>query len=267
MNAHATDRLAMEGALRGALRDDQFELHFQPQVDLGSGRVVGTEALIRWRHPHFGTVRPERFIALAEETGLIVPIGAWVLRAACRQNCAWQRAGLDPLAVSVNISATQFRQAGLAGRIAALLRETGLDPRLLELELTESLVMHDAEEVIALLRELKAMGVMLAIDDFGTGYSSLAYLKRFPVDHLKIDQSFVRGIAEDADDAAIVSAVISLGKSLGLRLVAEGVETEAQRAFLQSRACEEIQGYLVGRPMPAPDLAALLKGGIAIPAK
>jgi diguanylate cyclase (GGDEF)-like protein len=259
MDARAAERLSLENDLRGAIERNELFLHYQPRVDLKSGRIHGAEALVRWQHPQRGLISPASFIPLAEETGLILPIGEWVLRSACLQSRAWQRAGLEPLAVSVNISAPQFRQAGLAGRVAALLRETELDPRLLELELTESLVMHDAEEVIAILRELKGMGVMLAIDDFGTGYSSLAYLKRFPVDHLKIDQSFVRGIAEDADDAAIVSAVISLGKSLGLRLVAEGVETEAQRAFLEARGCEEIQGYLVGRPIPASELEARLR--------
>ncbi|MEW6690693.1 MAG: EAL domain-containing protein, partial [Pseudomonadota bacterium] len=223
MDERVAERVSLENDLRGAIERGELFLHYQPRFDLKSGRIRGAEALLRWRHPQRGVVPPARFIPLAEETGLILPLGEWALKSACLQNRAWQRAGLGPLTVSVNISAPQFREAGLAGRIAALLRETELDPHLLELELTESLVMHGAEEVIAILRELKRMGVMLAIDDFGTGYSSLAYLKRFPVDHLKIDQSFVRGIAEDADDAAIVSAVILLGKSLGLRLVAEGV--------------------------------------------
>jgi diguanylate cyclase (GGDEF)-like protein/PAS domain S-box-containing protein len=259
MESRAAERVSLETDLRQALERGELLLHYQPRVDLKTGRVRGAEALIRWQPPARGMVPPSTFIPLAEETGLILPIGEWALRTACLQNRAWQKMGLGSFTVAVNISATQFRQKGLAGRIAALLGETGLDPRGLELELTESLVMHDAEQVIAILRELKAMGVMLAIDDFGTGYSSLSYLKRFPVDHLKVDQSFVRGVPGDADDAAIVNAVISLGRSLGLRVVAEGVETEAQRAFLEASGCEEIQGYLVGRPMPAGELEAILR--------
>jgi diguanylate cyclase (GGDEF)-like protein/PAS domain S-box-containing protein len=259
MGSRAAERLTLESDLRRALERDEFQLHYQPRIELASGRIAGAEALLRWNHPERGRIPPASFIPLAEETGLIVPIGEWVLREACRQNRAWREAGLPPLTVAVNISAPQFRSAGIDAKVAAALAEAGLDPRGLELELTESLVMHDAEEVIAILRSLKAMGVMLAIDDFGTGYSSLSYLKRFPVDHLKIDQSFVRGIATDSDDAAIASAVISLGKALGLRVVAEGVETEAQRAFLKARGCHEIQGYLVGRPMQAADFAAVLR--------
>jgi diguanylate cyclase (GGDEF)-like protein/PAS domain S-box-containing protein len=259
MGSRAVERLTLESDLRRALERDELELYYQPRITLDTGRIDGAEALLRWNHPRRGKVSPATFIPLAEETGLIVPIGEWVLREACRQNRAWREAGLPPLTVAVNMSAPQFRSSGIAARIATLLGEAGLDPRGLEIELTESLVMHDAEEVVAILRELKAMGVMLAIDDFGTGYSSLSYLKRFPVDRLKIDQSFVRGIATDSDDAAIASAVISLGRSLGLRVVAEGVETEAQRAFLKARGCHEIQGYLVGKPMPAADLEAVLR--------
>jgi EAL domain-containing protein (putative c-di-GMP-specific phosphodiesterase class I) len=259
MGSRAVERLTLESDLRRALERDELELYYQPRIALDTGRIDGAEALLRWNHPRRGKVSPATFIPLAEETGLIVPIGEWVLREACRQNRAWREAGLPPLTVAVNMSAPQFRSSGIAARIATLLGEAGLDPRGLEIELTESLVMHDAEEVVAILRELKAMGVMLAIDDFGTGYSSLSYLKRFPVDRLKIDQSFVRGIATDSDDAAIASAVISLGRSLGLRVVAEGVETEAQRAFLKARGCHEIQGYLVGRPMPALDFETVIR--------
>ena len=263
MGSRVAARVSLEDDLRLAIDRDEFELHYQPRVDVKSGRIHGAEALIRWYHSRRGPVPPASFIPLAEDTGLILPIGEWALRRACMQNREWQRAGLKPITVAVNISARQFRQPELASRVGALLREVGLEARWLELELTESLVMHDADAVIAILRELKAMGVLLAIDDFGTGYSSLSYLKHFPVDHLKVDQSFVRGIATDADDAAIVSAVISLGKSLGMRVVAEGVETDAQRDFLVARDCDEIQGYLVGRPMPAHDLATLLSGEIA----
>jgi len=261
MNAHATDRLALEGALRGALRGDEFELHFQPQVDLGSGRVVGTEALIRWRHPHFGTVRPERFIALAEETGLIVPIGAWALRAACRQNVDWQRAGLGPLRIAVNLSARQFSEPDLVQTVRAVLDETGLEADSLEIELTESMMMADVEAAIETMRCLKAMGVKLSIDDFGTGYSSLAYLKRFPVDVLKIDRSFVRDIVVSRDGAAMVDAIISLAHGLRMQVIAEGVETLEQLDYLRGCGCDEVQGHIYGRPEPGQAVEALLRRG------
>ncbi|WP_229422636.1 bifunctional diguanylate cyclase/phosphodiesterase [Telluria aromaticivorans] len=261
MNAHATDRLALEGALRGALRNDQFELYFQPQVDLGSGRVVGTEALIRWRHPHLGTVRPDRFIALAEETGLIVPIGAWVLRTACRQNQHWQRAGFGPLRVGVNLSARQFSEPDLVQTVQRVLDETGLGADSLEIELTESMMMADVESAIDTMRCLKAMGVTLSIDDFGTGYSSLAYLKRFPVDVLKIDQSFVRDIVGSPDGAAMVDAIISLAHGLRMHVIAEGVETLAQLDYLRGCGCDEVQGHIYGRPGRVEDVEPLLRMG------
>ena len=265
MNAHATDRLAMEGALRGALRDNQFELHFQPQVDLGSGRVVGTEALIRWRHPQLGTVRPDRFIALAEETGLIVPIGAWVLRAACRQNVAWQRSGLGPLRIGVNLSARQFSEPDLVQTVRTVLDETGLPPDSLEIELTESMMMTDVESAIETMRCLKAMGVKLSIDDFGTGYSSLAYLKRFPVDVLKIDRSFVRDIAVSPDGAAMVDAIISLAHGLRMQVIAEGVETLDELTYLRSCGCDQVQGHIYGRPEPCQAVEQLLRKGMVQP--
>jgi diguanylate cyclase (GGDEF)-like protein/PAS domain S-box-containing protein len=261
MNAHATDRLAMEGALRSALRKDQFELYFQPQVDLGSGRVVGTEALIRWRHPNFGTVRPERFIALAEETGLIVPIGDWVLRSACRQNVDWQRAGLGPLRIAVNLSARQFSEPNLVQTVRRVLEETGLGADSLEIELTESMMMVDVESAIETMRLLKAMGVKLSIDDFGTGYSSLAYLKRFPVDVLKIDRSFVRDIVVSPDGAAMVDAIISLAHGLRMQVIAEGVETLEQLDYLRGCGCDEVQGHIYGRPEPGKQVEALLRRG------
>jgi diguanylate cyclase (GGDEF)-like protein/PAS domain S-box-containing protein len=260
MNAHATDRLALEGALRSALREDQFELHFQPQVELGSGCVVGTEALIRWRHPHFGTVRPERFIALAEETGLIVPIGAWVLRAACRQNHDWQRAGLGNLRIGVNLSARQFSEPDLVQTVRTVLEETGLKADSLEIELTESMMMADVEAAIETMRCLKAMGVKLSIDDFGTGYSSLAYLKRFPVDVLKIDRSFVRDMVSP-DGAAMVDAIISLAHGLRMQVIAEGVETIEQLDYLRGCGCDEVQGHIFGRPEPVQAVEALLRKG------
>ncbi|MCC2974940.1 EAL domain-containing protein [Massilia sp. IC2-476] len=261
MNAHASDRLALEGALRGALREDQFELYFQPQVDLGSGRVVGTEALIRWRHPHFGTVRPERFIALAEETGLIVPIGAWVLHTACRQNVRWQRAGLGPLRIGVNLSARQFAEPDLVQTVRSVLDETGLQADSLEIELTESMMMADVESAIETMHCLKAMGVKLSIDDFGTGYSSLAYLKRFPVDVLKIDRSFVHDSVLSRDGAAMVDAIISLAHGLRMQVIAEGVETLEQLDYLRGCGCDEVQGHIYARPEPVQMVEPLLRQG------
>jgi diguanylate cyclase (GGDEF)-like protein/PAS domain S-box-containing protein len=261
MNARARERIALEGALRSALQHGEFELYYQPQVDLESGAVVGLEALIRWRHPILGMVRPDRFINLAEETGLIVPIGAWVLRTACRQNRDWQHAGYGPLRIAVNLSARQFAQPGLVREIARVLEDTGLAPTCLEIELTESLVMEDVEGAIHTMRELKSMGVKLSIDDFGTGYSSLSYLRRFPVDVLKIDRSFVRDITSSADDAAMVAAIIELARGLHMRVIAEGVETEAQLDYLKQRGCDEVQGHVYARAAPGADVEAMLRAG------
>jgi diguanylate cyclase (GGDEF)-like protein/PAS domain S-box-containing protein len=261
MNLRASERIALEGALRGALLHDEFELHYQPQVALDTGAVVGVEALIRWRHPRLGLVRPDRFIALAEETGLIVPIGAWVLRTACRQNRAWQHAGYGPLRIGVNLSARQFAEPGLVHDIARTLEETGLSPGSLEIEITESLVMEDVEGAIRTMVELKQMGVKLSIDDFGTGYSSLSYLRRFPVDVLKIDRSFVRDIAVNADDAAMVAAIIELARGLHMRTIAEGVETEAQLDYLRLRGCDEVQGHVYAQAEPCAAVEAMLRKG------
>jgi diguanylate cyclase (GGDEF)-like protein/PAS domain S-box-containing protein len=261
MNARARERLALEGALRSALTHDEFELYYQPQVDLESGHVVGLEALIRWRHPSMGMVRPDRFINLAEETGLIVPIGAWVLRTACRQSRAWQHAGLGPLRIAVNLSARQFAEPNLVREIARVLEETGLSAACLEVEITESLVMGDVESAIRTMRELKQMGVLLSIDDFGTGYSSLSYLRRFPVDVLKIDRSFVRDIPFDEDDAALVAAIIELARGLRMRVIAEGVETEAQLDYLRRRGCDEVQGHVYAQAASVPDVERLLRTG------
>jgi len=266
MNAQAYERLALEGALRQALQDDQFELHFQPQIDLASGTVVGTEALIRWRHPLLGTVRPDRFIALAEETGLIVPIGLWVLRAACRQNRQWQRDGMGPLRVAVNLSARQFAEPDLVATVARVLEETGLPAASLEIELTESMMVADVEAAIQTMLCLKAMGVKISIDDFGTGYSSLAYLKRLPVDVLKIDRSFVHDIAGSADGAALVEAIVSLAHGVRMGVIAEGVETLEQLDTLRGCGCDEVQGYLYGRPLPVELLEPLLRRGRVEPA-
>jgi diguanylate cyclase (GGDEF)-like protein/PAS domain S-box-containing protein len=261
MNARARERVALEGALRSALDHGEFELYYQPQVDLESGNVVGVEALIRWRHPSMGMVRPDRFIKLAEETGLIVPIGSWVLRTACRQSRDWQRAGYGPVRIAVNLSARQFAQPGLVEEIAHVLAETGLSPACLEIELTETLVMEDIEAAIQTMGELKAMGVKLSIDDFGTGYSSLSYLRRFPVDVLKIDRSFVRDIPGSEDDAAMVAAIIELARGLRMRVIAEGVETEAQLDYLKRRGCDEVQGHVYARAASGADVEAMLKTG------
>ena len=264
MNDRALERLALEGALRNALERNEFALHYQPQVHLASGRIVGMEALIRWHHPQFGKVRPDRFIGLAEDTGLIVPIGAWVLRTACAQNMAWQRAGFGQLRVAVNLSARQFAQQGLAQSVSGILDETGLPPACLEIELTESLVMGDIDQAIGTMRELKKLGVHLSIDDFGTGYSSLSYLKRFPIDVLKIDQSFVRDITVHPDDAAMVGGIILLAHSLNLRVIAEGVETEEQLNYLLHRGCDEIQGNLFSSAVSATEFERVLREGRCI---
>jgi diguanylate cyclase (GGDEF)-like protein/PAS domain S-box-containing protein len=261
MNDRARERLALEAALRSALLQDEFELYYQPQVELESGTVVGLEALIRWRHPSLGLVRPDRFIHLAEETGLIVPIGAWVLRTACRQSRAWQHAGYGPLRMAVNLSARQFAEPGLVADIARVLDETGLAASSLEIEITESLVMDDMEGAVRTMLELKRMGVKLSIDDFGTGYSSLSYLRRFPVDVLKIDRSFVRDIPFSEDGAALVAAIIELARGLRMRVIAEGVENEAQLDYLKRRGCDEVQGHVYARAAPGPDVEALLRSG------
>jgi len=258
MNARAFERLTLENGLRHALEAGELMLHYQPQVDLASSQIIGMEALLRWRHLKLGMIAPAEFIPLAEATGLIVPIGEWVLKTACAQIRAWQEAGLPALTVAVNLSTRQFMQAGLTDKIAEILTETGLDAHYLELEITESLLMQDVQGAIDIMRTLKARGVKLAIDDFGTGYSSLTYLKRFPVDRLKIDQSFVRDITTDPDDAAITQAVIAMAHSLRLKVIAEGVETEAQLAFLRSRDCNEAQGFHFSRPLPPDEATAWL---------
>lgn len=265
MNERALERLHIEGDLRNALEREEFTLHYQPQVDLRTGEIVGVEALIRWQHPELGMVPPVRFIGLAEENGLIVPIGAWVIRAACLQNKEWQMAGLGHLRMAVNLSARQFAQEDLVESIATSLREAGLAPEYLEIELTESLVMADVDRAIGILRELKALGVQLSIDDFGTGYSSLSYLKRFPIDVLKIDRSFVNDITIDPDDAAIVASIVSLAHSLRLQVIAEGVETEAQLNYLREHDCDQIQGYFFSRPVTAAALTTMLEEGKRLP--
>lgn len=257
MSNSAEERLNLQNSLRAALERGEFELHYQPKMTEG-GEVLGMEALVRWRHPERGMVSPGEFIPIAEESGLIVPLGEWILREACRQNKAWQDAGLPPLRVGVNISAVQFMQRDLLDKIKAILRETGLAPQYLKIELTESVVMRNADDATRVLQKLKAMGVHIALDDFGTGYSSLSYLRRLPIDVLKIDQSFVRDLGREADDTVIVRAIVALAHSLNMRVVAEGVETAEQLALLRSMQVNEYQGYFFSRPVPADAMTAML---------
>jgi len=253
MNANAYERLVMENSLRGALERQEFVLHYQPQIDIKSGRVIGMEALVRWQDPVQGLVPPDQFIPLAEETGLIVPIGEWVLREACKQGKAWRDAGAADLRMAVNISARQFWRGNLLETVESVLQEVGADASMLELELTESVLMRHEAETVELLDQLSRRGITVSIDDFGTGYSSLSYLKRFPINKLKIDRSFVRDIQDDADDAAIVTAIVAMARGLKLRVIAEGVETPGQLAYLKSIGCDEIQGYLISKPKLAVD--------------
>lgn len=259
MNAGALERLTLENNLRQALRQGEFELHYQPIVNIQSVHIIGFEALLRWRHPDLGLIPPVQFIPLAEETGLISPLGTWMLHTACRQIREWQDGGLPGLPIAVNISALQFRQQRLKETIAEALAEARIDGTHLVMELTESMVMENPEMAVEVLGELKRIGVRLSIDDFGTGYSSLAYLKRFPLDILKIDQSFVRDLANDPNDAAIVSAVVSMAHDLGLGVVAEGVETLDQLRFLRSKQCDEAQGFLFAHPLAAGKAAEILR--------
>ena len=259
MNRTIRDKLTMREGLRNAIARSEFYLVYQPKVEMRSGRVIGVEALIRWQHPEHGLVSPVQFIPLAEETGLIVPIGEWVLRTACFQNKGWQDAGLPAISVSVNVSARQFRERTLIDQVAQALKDSRLDARFLELELTESLVMEDLEKALLSMKALRAMGVQFSIDDFGTGYSSLSALKRFPIARLKIDRAFVRDIPGDEEDKAIAKAIISLGHELNLKVIAEGVETEEQLEFLHANGCDEMQGYLLSPPVPPAELPGLIK--------
>jgi len=258
MNEHALERQSLESGLRHALERREFELYYQPKMDLETESITGAEALIRWRQPGQGIVLPEKFILIAEQCGYIVPIGRWVLREACRQSQSWLHADLAPMPVAINISAVELRSKDFVQGVRAVLQETGMDVRYLEFELTETALLQDPTSTIAVLRALKDMGVRLTLDDFGTGYSSLSYLKRFPIDALKIDKSFVRGLCTNADDANIVSAVINMGKSFGLRVIAEGVETREQFLRLQAQQCSEGQGHYFQAPMVAREYAKLL---------
>jgi len=260
MNAQVLERLTLENSLRSALGKDELFLMYQPQMDMATGRITGLEALLRWEHPDLGLVPPDRFIRIAENSGLIVPIGEWVLRTACRQARKWQDEGLPAVTVAVNVSAVQFRQEGFCDLIRSVLHETGLAPQYLELELTESLLLANADLMLSVVQELKAMGLTLAIDDFGTGYSSFSYLREFRVSKLKIDRIFIRDVAVNPDDAAITTAIISMAKSLHLKVVAEGVENEAQMSFLRTHHCDEIQGYYFSKPLAVDKVADKLRG-------
>lgn len=259
MDVEAVEHQFIRNGLRRALERNEFVLHYQPQIDLASGAIIGLEALIRWNHPQLGMVSPARFIPVSEESGLIVPIGDWVLREACRQAVAWQQAGLPELCMAVNLSAVQFKRGSVEQSVIHALEETRLNPALLELELTESILIQNAEAVLDSVKRLKLLGVKLSIDDFGTGYSSLSYLKRFDIDKLKIDQSFVRDLGADSDDAAIVRAIIQLARSLNLRTIAEGVETTDMLHQLQAFGCDEAQGYYFARPMSADAVASYIR--------
>ncbi|WP_426124270.1 sensor domain-containing protein [Pararhizobium sp. PWRC1-1] len=258
MNTRAHERLALQDGIRQGIARSEFYLVYQPQVDLKSGQMFAVEALVRWQHPTLGVISPIQFIPLAEETGLIVPLGDWVLHEACRQNKQWQDEGHVPITVCVNVSARQFQDENWTDRVLRALSETGLDPKYLELELTESLVMRDVGRAIATMKDLQVAGIAFAIDDFGTGYSSLSALKNLPVSRLKIDQSFVRNLAQDEDDRTIAAAVISLGQKLNLKVIAEGVETDEQLTFLRENQCDEIQGYHFSKPVNSEAIEALL---------
>jgi diguanylate cyclase (GGDEF)-like protein/PAS domain S-box-containing protein len=260
MNIEAIEQLSLRNGLRRALTNDEFILHYQPQIDLGGNTVIGVEALIRWNHPERGMIPPNRFIPVAEDSGLIIPISEWVLREACRQAATWARSGEPPITVAVNLSAVHFKRSNVEQSVIAALEESGIDPALLELELTESILISDTETVLETVKRLKQLGVKLSIDDFGTGYSSLSYLKRFQVDTLKIDQSFVRDLATDQEDAAIVGAIIQMAHSLGLTTIAEGVETQEALDLLRKSGCDLAQGYFYARPMPADDVLAFCQG-------
>jgi diguanylate cyclase (GGDEF)-like protein/PAS domain S-box-containing protein len=262
MNLKAVERQSIEAGLRCALEKKEFLLHYQPKVNLDTREITGIEALIRWQHPDRGLLLPAQFVPIAEDCGLILQIGRWVLREACGQARAWQDAGLPPVRIAVNVSPIEFRDSGFVKGVRTILSETGLEARYLELELTEGVLMADAKSTDSLLQELKTMGIHLAVDDFGTGYSSLSYLRQFPIDVLKIDQSFVHQITSNSSDSPIVSAIISMGKSLKHIVVAEGIETREQRAYLQTQSCAEGQGYFFSRPLAAAQFAHLLQRGI-----
>ena len=260
MKINAAQRLTLESALHHAIENQQLQLYYQPQVDLSSGEIVGAEALLRWQHPEWGFVSPGKFIPIAEETGLIIPLGEWVLQTACTQAKTWlHQNGLQT--VSVNLSARQFNQTNLTQKLVKLLTETGLEPSCLELEVTETMLMQDKQSALLILNHLRKIGVQISIDDFGTGYSSLSYLQHFPFDRLKIDQSFVRNIVSNKNNMAIITAVISMAHDLKLQVTGEGVETTEELAFLRQQNCDVIQGYLFSKPIPPAEFGILLSSG------
>jgi EAL domain-containing protein (putative c-di-GMP-specific phosphodiesterase class I) len=262
MQARVLEWQSLEGNLRGALERKEFMLHYQPKIDLKTAEISGVEALIRWIHPDRGLISPAQFVPIAEESGLIVPIGQWVLREACRQSRAWMDAGLAPVRMAVNVSAVQFMSHDFLSAVREALMISGVEPSNLELELTETVLMHDADSAIETLNALKAIGVQLAVDDFGTGYSSFSYLRKFPLDSLKVDRSFINEITPESNNATILSALISIGKSLNHRVVAEGVETKEQLHFLQKQGCSEGQGYYFCHPVIAEKFAAFMESGV-----
>ncbi|HSW93864.1 MAG TPA: bifunctional diguanylate cyclase/phosphodiesterase [Gammaproteobacteria bacterium] len=250
MNFEAHEHIQLEMALKKAINNHEFILHYQPKLNLRDGSIEGVEALIRWENPEMGLITPSRFIPLAEETGLIMPIGEWVLREACQTNQAWQTEGYEPISIAVNLSAKQFQHPNIAELVKTILSESGMDPKYLELEITETAVMEDVEAAITKLNDIKKMGVQISIDDFGTGYTSISYLKKFPINGLKIDQSFIKDIPENANNTAITSAIIALAHTLGMKVVAEGVETAGQLQYLTDNKCDIVQGYYLSRPLP-----------------
>jgi EAL domain-containing protein (putative c-di-GMP-specific phosphodiesterase class I) len=258
MNAQAAEILRLDNSMPQGLASGDFYLHYQPQLDLKNNRVIAIEALLRWRHPEMGMIAPDRFIPLAEESGFIIKLGEWVLRTACAQCAAWHADNQAPLRIAVNISGRQFNEPDFVDMVAATLHDNNLAPELLELELTESLLISNEQQALQKLQHLKKMGVYLAIDDFGTGYSSLAYLKHFPLDRLKIDKSFINDILTDPDDAAITEAIIAMAHSLKLKVIAEGVETREQLLFLEDRGCDEMQGYYLSKPLSERDLSTFI---------
>ena len=265
LNIGSSDRLALQTGLRHALERQELQVYYQPQLDLKTGQIIGAEALVRWQHPERGLVSPDKFIPIAEQTGLIIPIGEWVLHTACRQIKNWQTAGFPSLRIAVNLSSRQFSQIDLRKQLVDILMETGLDPKYIELELTESMLVQNTEVAIRRLNALKSLGVQIAIDDFGTGYSSLSYLQQFPFDILKIDRCFIRNITENSNNAAITRAIIEMAKSLNLKLIAEGVETPSELSFVCRHQCDGMQGFLFSRPVPAQEFEQFLTSGKRLP--
>jgi EAL domain-containing protein (putative c-di-GMP-specific phosphodiesterase class I) len=263
MNTATFESLTLEASLRRALEREELTVFYQPKIEIATNKIIGMEALVRWQHPELGMVSPAQFIPIAEETGLIIPIGEFVLRKAVEDNKKWQSMGLEPIRMAVNLSSIQFRRPDLFDTVIGVLEDYRMDPEWLELEITESILLKNVEATISTLHRLKRAGIHLSIDDFGTGYSSLSYLKRFPVDTLKIDQSFIREVTSNADDASITTSIILMGHSLKLRVIAEGVETKSQLAFLRVLECDEVQGYYFSAPVPYEQATKLIESALA----